>query len=35
VSREFGNGFGTFRYGVFGEFSGEDKFDGGLDFSGR
>ena len=34
MSREFGDSFGSFRDGVFGEFSGEDKFDGSLDFSG-
>ena len=29
-----GDGFGTFRDGVFGQFSGEDETDSGLDFSG-
>ena len=35
VSGEFGDGLGAFRNGVFGEFSGEDQFNGALDLSGR
>ena len=30
---KFGDGFGTFRDGVFGQFSGQDKADRGLDFT--
>ena len=30
-----GDGLGSFRDGVSGEFSGEDELDGALDFSGR
>ena len=35
MSREFGHGFGSFGDGVFGQFTGENQFDGGLNFSGR
>ena len=34
MSREFGNSLGSFRNGVFGEFSGESELDSGLNFSG-
>jgi hypothetical protein len=34
VSREFGDGFGSFGDGVLGQLTGEDEFDGGLNFAG-
>ena len=35
MSGEFGDGLGSFRDGVLGEFTGEGELDGSLDFSGR
>ena len=34
MSREFGDGLGSFRDGVLGQLTGEDEFDGSLNFAG-